>query len=73
MSKDFRQILQQHAVLLGRVSAAYESNFHLWQELLQEISLGVWQSSDKLKGECSVKTYVLRFANNIDITNVADN
>ena len=71
MSKDFRQILQQHAALLGRVSAAYEANFHLRQELLQEISLAVWQALEKFKGESSVKTYVLRVAHNKAITHVA--
>ena len=71
MSKDFRQILQHHAALLGRVSAAYEANFHLRQELLQEISLAVWQALEKFKGESSVKTYVLRVAHNKAITHVA--
>jgi RNA polymerase sigma factor (sigma-70 family) len=71
LSKDFRQILQQHAALLGRVSAAYEANFHLRQELLQEISLAVWQALEKFKGESSVKTYVLRVAHNKAITHVA--
>jgi RNA polymerase sigma factor (sigma-70 family) len=71
LSKDFRQILQQHAALLGSVSAAYEANFHLRQELLQEISLAVWQALEKFKGESSVKTYVLRVAHNKAITHVA--
>jgi len=71
LSKDFRQILQQHAALLGRVSAAYEANFHVRQELLQEISLAVWQALEKFKGESSVKTYVLRVAHNKAITHVA--
>ncbi|MGK0381911.1 MAG: RNA polymerase sigma factor (sigma-70 family) [Flavobacteriales bacterium] len=71
MSKDFSQILQQHAALLGRVAATYEANFHLRQELLQEISLAVWQALEKFKGESSVKTYVLRVAHNKAITHVA--
>jgi RNA polymerase sigma-70 factor (ECF subfamily) len=71
LSKDFRQILQQHAALLGHVSAAYEANFYLRQELLQEISLAVWQALEKFKGESSVKTYVLRVAHNKEITLVA--
>jgi RNA polymerase sigma factor (sigma-70 family) len=71
LSKDFSQILQQHAALLGRVAATYEANFHLRQELLQEISLAVWQALEKFKGESSVKTYVLRVAHNKAITHVA--
>ena len=53
------------------MSAAYEANFHLRQELLQEISLAVWQALEKFKGESSVKTYVLRVAHNKAITHVA--
>ncbi len=68
---DFSQVIQKHAALLGRVSAAYEANFHLRQELLQEISLAVWQALEKFKGESSVKTYVLRVAHNKAITHVA--
>ena len=71
MSKDFSQISQQHAALLGRVAATYEANFHLRQELLQEIFLAVWQALEKFKGESSVKTYVLRVAHNKAITHVA--
>jgi RNA polymerase sigma-70 factor (ECF subfamily) len=71
LSKDFSQVLQQHAALLGRVAATYEANFHMRQELLQEISLAVWQALEKFKGDSSVKTYVLRVAHNRAITHVA--
>ena len=49
LSTDFSQVLQDHAALLGRVAATYEANFHLRQELLQEISLAVWQALEKFK------------------------
>jgi RNA polymerase sigma-70 factor (ECF subfamily) len=68
---DLRQVLQEHAALLGRVAATYEANFHLRQELLQEISLAVWQALEKFEGDSSVKTYVLRVAHNRAITHVA--
>jgi RNA polymerase sigma factor (sigma-70 family) len=71
LSKDFSQVLQEHAALLGRVAATYEANFHKRQELLQEITLAVWQALDKFKGDSSVKTYVLRVAHNKAITHVA--
>lgn len=71
MSTDFSQVLQEHAALLGRVAATYEANFHKRQELLQEITLAVWQALDKFKGDSSVKTYVLRVAHNKAITHVA--
>jgi RNA polymerase sigma-70 factor (ECF subfamily) len=68
---DFRQVLNEHSALLGRVAATYESNFHLRQELLQEITLAVWQALEKFNGDSSVKTYVLRVAHNKAITHVA--
>jgi RNA polymerase sigma-70 factor (ECF subfamily) len=71
LSKDFSQILQKHAALIGRVAATYEANFHMRQELLQEITLAVWQALDKFKGDSSLKTYVLRVAHNRAITHVA--
>lgn len=71
MSKDFSQVLQDHAALLGRVAATYEANFHMRQELLQEITLAVWQALEKFKGDSSIKTYILRVAHNKSITHVA--
>jgi RNA polymerase sigma-70 factor (ECF subfamily) len=71
LSTDFSQVLQEHAALLGRVAATYEANFHKRQELLQEITLAVWQALDKFKGDSSIKTYVLRVAHNKAITHVA--
>ena len=71
LSTDFSQVLKNHAALLGRVAATYEANFHLRQELLQEISLAVWQALEKFKGDSSVKTYILRVAHNKAITHVA--
>ncbi|MFT2092788.1 RNA polymerase sigma factor [Paraglaciecola sp. 2405UD69-4] len=71
MNTDFKQILKEHAPLLGRVAATYEANFHMRQELLQEITLAVWQALAKFKGDSSVKTYILRVAHNKAITHVA--
>lgn len=53
------------------MAATYEANFHLRQELLQEITLAVWQALQKFKGDSSLKTYVLRVAHNKAITHVA--
>lgn len=71
MSSDFSQVLQAHSALLGRVAATYEANFHLRQELLQEITFAVWQALEKFNGDSSVKTYILRVAHNKAITHVA--
>ncbi|WP_235594651.1 RNA polymerase sigma factor [Paraglaciecola hydrolytica] len=71
LSQDFNQILQQYSGLLGRVAASYEANHHLRQELLQEISLAVWQSLATFKGDSSLLTYILRVAHNKAVSHVA--
>jgi RNA polymerase sigma-70 factor (ECF subfamily) len=57
--------------LLSRVASTYEANHHLQQELLQEISLAVWQALKSFKGESSEKTYVMRVAHNRAVNHVA--
>ena len=71
MKQDFTQILQQHSALLGRVAASYEADHHLRQELLQEISLAVWQSLTNFKAQSSLLTYILRVAHNKAVSHVA--
>lgn len=71
MNQDFTQILQQHSALLGRVAASYEADHHLRQELLQEISLAVWQSLANFKAQSSLLTYILRVAHNRAVSHVA--
>lgn len=68
---DFDQIVADYGPLLSRVASSYEANLHLQQELLQEISLAVWQAMKGFKGNSSVKTYVLRVAHNKAVTHVA--
>lgn len=71
MSQDFNSVLNEHGALLSRVAASYEANHHLRQELLQEISLAVWQSMANFKGDSSIKTYILRVAHNRAVSHVA--
>jgi len=68
---DFRQLLTEHGALLARVAAGYEANEALRQELIQEISLAVWQALSGFKGQSSIKTYILRVAHNKAVTHVA--
>ncbi|GAB2688225.1 RNA polymerase sigma factor [Aliiglaciecola aliphaticivorans] len=71
MSKDFNAIVSEYGPLLSRIASSYEANQHLQQELLQEISLAVWQSLKAFKGNSSLKTYILRVAHNKAVTHVA--
>ncbi|WJG09367.1 RNA polymerase sigma factor [Aliiglaciecola sp. LCG003] len=71
MSKEFDRILSEYGPMLSRVASSYEANEHLRQELLQEISLAVWQALKGFKGNSSLKTYVLRVAHNKAVTHVS--
>lgn len=68
---DFDSILREFGPLLSRVASSYEANAHLRQELLQEITLAVWQALRAFKGDSSLKTYVLRIAHNKAVSHVA--
>ncbi|TRY33369.1 RNA polymerase sigma factor [Aliiglaciecola sp. M165] len=71
MKQDFDSIIKEYGALLSRVASSYEANPHLQQELLQEISLAVWQALKGFKGDSSIKTYVLRVAHNKAVSHVA--
>lgn len=53
------------------MASSYEAHPDLQQELLQEMSLAVWQALSNFKGDSSLKTYVLRVAHNKAVTHVA--
>lgn len=70
-NKDFTAILAEYGPLLSRIASSYEAKPELQQELLQEISLAVWQSLQKFKGDSQLKTYILRIAHNRAVTHVS--
>lgn len=69
--QDFKQLIEDYGPLLSRVAASYEANDALRQELLQEISLAVWQSLFGFQAKSSVKTYILRVAHNKAVNHVS--
>ncbi|TDF35477.1 sigma-70 family RNA polymerase sigma factor [Alteromonadaceae bacterium M269] len=71
MNRDFQETLDKYGALLSRVASTYEANHHLQQELLQEITLAVWQALTRFKGESSEKTYIMRVAHNRAVNHVA--
>lgn len=71
MIQDFATLLEEYNPLLSRIASSYEANTHLQQELLQEISLAVWQALARFKGDSSVKTYIVRIAHNRAVNHVA--
>lgn len=71
MSKGFEQILTDHGPMLSRLASSYEANHHLHQELLQEISVAVWQALKGFRADSSLRTYILRVAHNKAVNHVA--
>ena len=68
---DFDSIIKEYGALLSRVASTYEANPALQQELVQEISLAVWQGLRRFEGKSSIKTYILRIAHNRAVTHVS--
>ncbi|MCC2616986.1 sigma-70 family RNA polymerase sigma factor [Aestuariibacter halophilus] len=71
MQTSFEHIIKEYDGLLGRVAATYEANPALQQELVQEISLALWQALPRFEGNSSLKTYILRIAHNKAVNHIA--
>ncbi|MBN7825817.1 sigma-70 family RNA polymerase sigma factor [Bowmanella dokdonensis] len=65
------RVAASYGPLLSRVAASYEANPELRKELLQEISLAVWQAMSAFRGQSSEKTYLLKVAHNRCVSHVA--
>lgn len=50
--------------MLGRIAASYEVDPARQQDLLQEMSLGIWRALRTWRGEASLKTFIARIAQN---------
>ncbi len=67
----FKDILQEHSAMLGRIIASYEADPAIQQELMQEVSLALWQALPKYKGTGSLKGFIAKIAQNRSITHVS--
>lgn len=68
---EFNALLQEHSGMLGRIVSSYEADPALQQELMQEVSLALWQAVPKYKGTGSLKGFIAKVAQNRCITHVA--
>lgn len=68
---DIEVVLKEHGGMLGRIVASYEADPALQQELMQEVSLALWQALRKYRGDGSLKAYAARIAQNRCISHVA--
>jgi len=61
---DIEQILRQHWPLLVRLASSYRSDTLRRDDLLQEISIALWQALPRWRGEGSLRAYIARVAHN---------
>ena len=67
---NFKAVLQENGAMLSRIVSSYEADPALQQELLQDVSLAIWQALPKYRGTGSLKGYVAKVAQNRCITHV---
>ncbi len=67
---EFERVLEQFGAALRRVAASYEWRAAGRDDLFQEIALALWQALPRFRGECSMRTFVFRIANNRALTHV---
>lgn len=68
---DIKNVLKTHGGMLSRIVASYEADPAQQQELMQEVSLALWQALRKYRGDGSLKAYAARIAQNRCISHVA--
>ncbi len=68
---DIGAVLREHGGMLGRIVASYEADPALQQELMQEVSVALWQAIKRYRGDGSLKAYAARVAQNRCISHVA--
>ena len=61
---DIELLLVNFMPLLARITASYEFDSRLQEDLLQDISLAVWRALDSFKYDASIKTYIAKIAHN---------
>lgn len=66
----FEHIVADYGPLISRISMSYEADAVLRQDLVQQIFLAIWQALPDYRGDASLKTFVVRIAQNRAITHV---
>lgn len=64
-------LLTANGAALGRLAASYATSASDRDDLLQEISVALWQALPRFRGECSERTFLFRIAHNRCIAHLA--
>lgn len=60
----YERAAAEYAAALGRLARGYEVDPDKRRDLLQEIHLALWRSCERFRGDCSLRTWVYRLADN---------
>ena len=60
----YERILREYLPALRRLVAAYESDQHEREDLLQDIAFAIWRALPSFRGASSTRTFVYRIAHN---------
>ncbi len=61
---DLRQVLQAHWPMLARLASSYVPEATRRDDLLQEISIALWQALPRWRGDGSLRAFIARVAHN---------
>ncbi len=70
LEAQFDRILSEYGAALSRLAFTYEAVASVREELVQEITLAIWQALAHFRGECSERTFVYRIAHNRGLSHV---
>lgn len=63
-SNQFVQLIEEHSRIIYKISGAYTKTTHDREDLISEILLQLWRTSNNFEGNCKVSTWVYRVALN---------
>lgn len=64
----FKSTIDEHKLILYKVSRAYCTDEDERKDLIQEISIQIWRSIEKYKAEFKMSTWIYRIALNVAIS-----
>lgn len=70
MQRELPDLLKEYGGLLSRITASYEADPSLRDDLLQDIALALWRAAPTWRGNASMKTFVARVAHNRSASHV---
>lgn len=67
----FERVVAEYGPLISRIAMTYEADPGLREDLVQQILLAVWQALPSFRADSSLKTFIVRIAQNRAISFVA--